>query len=735
MNSRHRDSEEGGITLLEAIETLCAIAEIPVDPNIEIEAAEGVILGERKSIERLNLQDRDQTVRVVREIFTLLYKYLKGVYNNKEQTPKGDQVVEGIKTIMVLVGEAAKTLDKYTTLFHGAHSQKITQLDEYKKLQQFYQNRISRQVDTKQLSKWILGLAHQPQESVPSLKGRANLQTRHEFVDLDSVKRDSEYELFYIRKEDGSRFFSPQLVRNITLVCDFGETLSGVKQSEPAIQARTWRDLTARVAAEDIRDAIAPLIPRFVRETYKQNNHEIIVDLRSALYAVILAANPENSSDEDEEKKNCYDYFCDFFFFLRRALSTREYQRMVAYPSNQDNNFALAVTDMVHAMSYAYFIQSKCNQALLVPVNQMITESLDQVSAEHVEEKIKSNQLWNALACDYGAMTKFLRKHPNGPLIKVLTSIQDGMHHYFDPLWQGNIPSQLFTIFNNDIKVINCRIPCPVHQEAVNKLVVTDEFKAFIHSMKDNAVHDHHLIINFQDRTSWREHARSKAMEDLQNVPEFAHNLTVITLAKDTDFYRQNDSYGLDNHAAVFIEAFLDHLQDQSSGYFFPESIREQLFPQFMHQIVDAVHRVFFNDKNVLTRDQRQDFIELVYLFIELKIIEIVKPYSMSLMCKDGIDVSACANGLMYCFFKLLNQEEAREIDQETLNTILYAPALLQRERIIIPERFNRMVNAIRAIEAVRHEWGFVNFHRIILDSFGRYYDSPILESWALPPK
>lgn len=735
MSIRHRDNEEGGITLLEAIETLCAIAEIPVDPNIEIEASEGIILGERKSIEWLNLEDREETVRVVREIFSLLYKYLRGVYKNKEQTAKGDQIVEGIKTIMVLVGEAAKNLDKYTSLFHGTHSQKITQLDEYKKLQQFYQNRISRQVDTKQLSKWILGLAHQPTDTVPSLKGRANLQTRHEFVDLESVKRDSEYELFYIRKEDGSRFFSPQLVRNITLVCDFGESISSQKQATPAINAREWRDLVARTTAADIRDAIAPMIPRFVRETFKQNNHEIIVDLRSAFYALILAANPANCVSEDEERKTCYDYFCDFFFFLRRSLSTRDYQRMVAYPSNEENAYANAVVDMIHAICFAYFVETKGNQALLPPVNTLIKHSLSTVSEEHQNEKLHSDQLWSSLACDYEAMTKYLRRHPNGPLIKVLTSIQEGAHHYYDPLWQGNFPSQFFSLFTKDSKIMNCRIPCPVHQEAINKLVVTDEFKAFMQSMKDHPVHDHHLIINFQDRTSWREHTRSKAMEDLQNVPEFAPNLTVVTLAKDTDFYRQTDSYGLDNHAAVFIESLLDHLEDQSTGYYFPDPIREQLFPKFMHQLVDTVHRIFFNDKNVLTRDQRQDFIELVYLFIEIKIIEMVRPYSFTLMCKDGIDVSTCANGLLYCFFKLLNQEKTKDIDEETLNTILYGPALLQRERIIIAERFHRMVNAIRVIEAVRHEWGYDNFHRIIMDSFGKLFDTTILESWAIPPK
>lgn len=724
--NRRRDNDES-ITLLQAIETLCTIAEIEVDSNIEIEETNDIVLGERKSIEILNLQDRDETVRVVREIFGLLYRYLRGVYNNRDSAKEEDQVVEGIKTIMVLVGEAAKNLDKYTTIFHGAQAQKVTQLDEYKKLQQFYQTRISREVDSKQLSKWIMGLANQaPQESMPVLKGRTSLHTRHEFVDLDAVKKDTEYELFFIRKEDGSRFFSPQLVRNMTLVCDFGDSISG-KPANEMIHSIAWQDACARISASDIREAISSMIPRFIRETFKYNNHEIIVDLRSALFALMLASNPRNAEHEDEEKKTCCDYFADFFFFLRRALSTREYQRLVAYPPGADNPFPQAILDMIHGMCYAFFVEMRGEYGLNLLVNELIEKA-------HPVDDTKTH-LWNSLTQNYISLTKLLRRNGNGPLMKVLASIQDGSHQSFDPLWQGNLPQQLYCLFYNDEKIINCGIPCPVHQEAVNRVTITNEFKAFLHSMKDNSVHGHHLIVNLQDRTSWREHARCKALEELQMVPDFAPHLTVVTLAKDTEFYRQDESYGLENHAAVFIESFLDHMEDQSSGYYFPEAIKEQLFPKFMHQMVDAVHRIFFNDKNVLTRDQRMDFIELTYLFIELKLIEIVRPSSFTLMCKDGIDTSACGSGLMFAFFKLLNQSEMSQGDKELLNTILFGPGLLQRERAALPERFNRMVNAIRVIETVRDEWGYENFRRIIKDSFGACFDYPILDALALPQK
>lgn len=735
MSTRY-SGNDGGITLLEAIETLCIIAETDLNSNIEIEETGEIVIGERRAIEWLNLQDKAETERVVKEIFGLLYKYLKGVYSKKDETQRGEQVIEGIKTIMVLVGEAAKTLDKYTDLFQGTHTKPITNLPEYKKLQQFYQNRIARQVDTRELSRWIMGLSHQPIETPKThLKGRINLQTRHEYVDLDAVKKDLEYDLFYIRKEDGSRFFSPQLVRNMTLVSNFGESLSGPRAVDNLLNTRQWRDIVARTSAASIRDFIDPMLPRFNRDTEKQKNHEVVVDIRSAIFALILSANPSNSHFDDEEKKTCFDYYNDFFLFLRRALSTREYQRLIAYPPGSENRFACAVLDMIRSLCYAFFVGMKGEIGLTHPVHEIIAKSLEDISSDHLTEKAKSNQIWNILECDNKALAKHMRSHSNGPLIQVLNAIQEGKNNYYDPAWQHNLPCQLFTLSVDDQSIINSRIPCPIHQEAVNRAFITDEFKAFLYEIKHNAIHSHHLVVNFQDRTSWREHARAKAIEDLQFVPDFTENLKVITLAKDTDFYKQGDIYALENHSAVFIESFLDQLQDESAGYYFPEAIRPHLFPKFMHHLLDAIHRVFFSEKNVLTRDQRLDFIELAYLFIQLKLIELVKPHSFSLMCKDGVDTSTCANGLLYSFLLLLNQDKIHASDVENLQTILYGPCLLQRERILAPERFNRMIGALRAIETVRSELGYKKFRETILDAFGDHFSSSILESEVFPQK
>ena len=236
-------------------------------------------------------------------------------------------------------------------------------------------------------------------------------------------------------------------------------------------------------------------------------------------------------------------------------------------------------------------------------------------------------------------------------------------------------------------------------------------------------------MISLQDRTSWREHFRCVALEDLQSLDEFKNHLTVITLTKDTEFYHQLAPYHQDNHAEIFIEHLKEHLADVNSGFYFPDSIRKALFPHFINGVIEAVHRIFFSNKNILLREHRMDFIEIFYLFLQLKLIELVKPDSFSLTCKDGVDIGAAANAQLFAFLKLINKEKFTEADHACMNQILYGPSVFVRGRVVQPERFNRMLNAIRTMESIKDQLGESHFAMIIQEAFGDFYKSDILKS------
>lgn len=723
MNRNRREGSHP--TIVEAVETLSSIAEMDFDRDVGVVEIPEVGLEDKnvthRIVQRFQHQNAEATVNDVKEIFRVILNYLRSFYRKKYRLITNPQTIEGIKDIMVLVGEAAKKLDKYTSLFPENKKKSVTQLKEFKKLQEFYLTRIARKIDESVLSQWIMALSKQllaQQEVSKQIRIAKRSPAKHIFVDLDSVKKDTEYELFFIRKEDGTRFFNPRIIRNIKLVCDFGDYFETRKEDDPLESVNIWQCQNLQVSANNILNSLGSSIDNFLHEVKKAKNlGDLDRYLNKALVALMLASNPHNLS-LSTGLKSCSNYFKDFQLFLREALHTREYQKYNAYPPSKSNKYACALLDLTHALCYSLFVNSQGLHELKPNISRLLREANLESSLEYSQPLSSNQYLSDRLSSDFAAMGKLLKRHPNGPLIKLLKVLEDGLYQVYDPLFQENIPNQLFALDINDKKVINIRIPGPFYQEFINKPCITEEFKSFLRS----AANKHgHLLINFQDRTSWREHARCIVLEDLQNNPDFSDKLTVVTISKDTEFYNQLAPYNEDNHAHSFIKHFKEHLQDESCGFYYPKSLMNELFPSFVDGAMEAVHRIFFGGKNVLLRNHRLDFIEIFYLFLELKIIALVQPNTVSFTCKDGVDIGVAASAELLIFMKWLDEEQLSEQDVEQLNLILYGPPIMIRERTMLTDRFNRMQSMIRTLEIVRKEHGWKEFVDIIRNDFAPY--------------
>src|SRR2546423_1372863 len=120
-----RDKKESNtLTLVEAIETLSNIADLEFDHEIGIAQEHDLIVQHKPvtyhTVHWLHQKDGKLTIDMVKQIFRVVLNYLHHFYGNEYGKIKNEQAVEGIKTIMVLVGEAAKKLDKYTKVFNQA---------------------------------------------------------------------------------------------------------------------------------------------------------------------------------------------------------------------------------------------------------------------------------------------------------------------------------------------------------------------------------------------------------------------------------------------------------------------------------------------------------------------------------------------------------------------------------------------------------------------------------------
>lgn len=681
-----------------------------------------------------SLQNFPDSLVAVREIFGSILHYLRRFYNQGYTYSSDPQITEGIKAIMVLVGEAAKKIDRYIATSENNKMLSVTSLPEYQQLQDFYMSKIARKIDESTLSKWMLELtklaAYRDLEK--KLSPQETLAAKHVLIDFESVKNDTEYELFYLRREDATRFYHPRLIRSIQLVSDFGDYFQKSKAvDEPLKDLILWEDRCYFEAAKTLLSSLKIKIHHYFKESTSFKGRELIQLVNKALMALMLCANRFYLSRQDSHK-GCKAYFADFQFYLRAALLSTDYQKLLPYSLQTANRLDHCVLDIVQSLCMGVFEGIQFYQPFSFHLDVLVTEALNHQSDEHQKGALEERSLWNILARDNRALERFLKPHVNTSLSKALSALEANSQYGFDPYSLQDLPSQLYSLYFNENKIVSIQIPSPTTQEFIHKAAVIEEFKAFLRRNRKGSLENKHLVINLQDRTSWREHARCIALESLQQSKEFEESLVVITLAKDTEFYHQKEPYSQDHRADIFIQNLKEILQDDHGGYYFPEFIRQVLFPHFIDGVIKAIHQGFFAGRNMLLREHRLDFMELFYIFLELKLIEIVAPKVFCLMCKDGVDVASTANVSLLVFLRMINQENLTEKDLKILKAILYAPALLFRGRLVLPERFQRMNSMIKCMESLRGQLGEKNFVLMIQDGFGDLYKTPILKAKVL---
>lgn len=700
------------LTLDEAVEKLTVLADLDTEAEAR-EYTAAPVLAKQPEIKEIPSNESQ-----IREIFQVILHHFKEICKKEQGYLRDPHSLEGIKSIMLLVGEAAQKFDQHIQLVKQIKSKSIKETSEYRHLQEFYLNKIVHHIDDKKLGEWVLALAtrnfkqaeeehEQINSAEPSLKN-----THHIFVDLETVKKDSEYELFFIRKEDGTRFFSPRLLRNIKLVCDLENYFGKEEESDLFELLPEERDQVYCRTAGYILKIMASRLVHFYQKLRRSKEHELVGLLNKAFMALMLASHRENLLICRPLKK-CESYFKDFQFFLERILKTGMYQKWLAYPPKEDNLFVKELIEVIETLCYSLYKGADPLSNLAPLIRSWIEGSRLRISSEHSQAAVASGKLWNVLANDYKALSKALKSHPNGPLVRVLDILDEDALHLFHPLLQGNLPHHLFYLEQEGKETNALLIPAPISQEFIHQALLNEEFKSFL---RFNRMHgEKHLLINLQDRTSWREHMRCVQIEELQFQDRIAPALTTITLAADTDFFHQTSHYERENHAGTFLRHFKEHVLSDQCGYYFPASVDRKKLSSFLDAALHTIHRVCFFEKNVLQRERRLEFIDCFYCLLQLKLISWIQPKSMSLTCKDGVDTSAAYGAALFAFSKFLKQEEWSSKDKDFLNACLHAPALFVRERIMLPERFHRLINFIRMLESIENAAHFEALHQLIL--------------------
>ena len=167
-------------------------------------------------------------------------------------------------------------------------------------------------------------------------------------------------------------------------------------------------------------------------------------------------------------------------------------------------------------------------------------------------------------------------------------------------------------------------------------------------------------------------------------------------------------------------------MHSEETGFYFPNWVEEKIFNGFIEKLIQQIHRFFFNSKSNLKQNERQDFIEILYQFLVLKLIEITNPTSFSLTCKDAIDSGASSMCQFYCFTKAITGSELKKEDIEKLNMLLYSFPMLLRQRCIKSDRFNRFIQWQKKIERRLSKYKGEKVKEAIIQHFGMLYDIPL---------
>ncbi len=268
----------------------------------------------------------------------------------------------------------------------------------------------------------------------------------------------------------------------------------------------------------------------------------------------------------------------------------------------------------------------------------------------------------------------------------------------------GNFPSQLYTLAGEDLHLSVLRIPSPTRQENVSQATISVEFQAFLEGLQKGQVERHHLLFNLQDTTSWKEHARAAAIENLSKEAPFDKSLIVVTLPRSGDFYTQRGEYENLHQAHDFLNTFHNQLlSGKSSGYFFSSTNPKEWTDQ-IEGLLREVHTHFFDKKDMLSHQERVDFIELFYLFFSLKLIGFYRPDSCSFTCKDGIDQGMGMAAELFVLLKLTQNGKLKEEDHTFLLGLLYTYSMELRGRSILKPVLQRVQGALARLEGAKND-------------------------------
>ena len=665
-------------SILEAVDNLSSMAELDL-AELEEDKSESESHLRLQTSHWLDLKNEEKTVQSVKDTFRVVHNYLKFVYKKEGGELKNSEIQKGVKSIVALATEAASKVDQCVMMFKDKRG--VTESKEYKELMDFYDHKILKRFEE------VIQSEDQWEEEWAGEEDPADIKRRG-LKDLETVTKDRDYELFFILKEDGTRFYNKNLVRHIRLVADFDLIIGSLSGDDPFVKIKVIQDKMSHGEALFLKREIKEDLDKWIKKAGKFRDNYFVQLFYRSIMALLLAANPHNLLLR-KVGKSAISYFEDFRNYLRAVLDSIEYEQLMEMQEKERDPFFRELLHIVHKLSfYLYMYKPDYSDA-----HSLISRVIGREKKKGITPSLT---LWNQVLDDQEALHVELKKFPSGPLFKVLDILHDNENKGFDPYMQEDMPSFLSNIKIHNKEVGIVLSAAPLRQRDIDKATIIGEFKGCLRYAKDTK--KKFLLINFEDRTSWKGFARSLELEELQKKAEISGSLNVITLPKDSDYYAQADEYLKIGSANDFKKMLLDQvISGATCGFYFPRE--SEITHKYFQEIIEWIHDRFFSKKEELSRKNRLDFIEIFYNLLIMKFIHTTSADFVIFSAKDSVDTSAVGAASFYAFMKLLDiGSDWKEDEKELFLNTIFQRAFLIRERTVDLRTVSRSISMLSVI-------------------------------------
>ena len=633
-----------------------------------------------KSIDWVLPEQPDDLIQNVLRSYQVLLDHLKKVCDKDYLDLSNERSKRGLRALMTLAENAKEKIDSYLDLLKDKGIKKVGDSNEYQEFKEFFLKKFSKKLDMELDGKEVWQNQWKDNENSFLLDIE-----KSGFKDFESIKNDSDYELFYLLDDEDEPYFTHNQLTNIKLFCSFNE-LNKKNEDDPLLKVRVLLDKDYQNSADNMLKASYERITLFYKEKYYKNiSNELIALINKAIFSLMLAANPKNLIGHTY-MKNSIEYFHDFLTFIRNVLASDEYLKIIAF-SNEEKKSKIIIDLIGSLLKSLFFKELTIKQEIIGFIHHLIRLGEDKKKHKYP----KDIAFWETVVKNDESINIALSSLPSGPMMKLLDVLSEENINGFDPIRDENIPSKMYEIkyLEKNLKV--SRLASPTMQLTISDPKIIEEFKEFIRSLKEN---ESFLMLNFQNKHSFKESPRCHILDAFQKKSDFLGKIFVVTLDKQSEFYTQSGIFLNLNLAKHFKEEFKKELS--TNGF---TLIVSKSFSKFIDNSIDFVHKVFFNNSENLSRNNRLDFIEIFYNFLILKIMEILKPDFMSFTDKDAIDYASASMSSFFVFLKLLLGDKFDKKDEDYLRLLLYYPAFLIRERSINSKQLNRVASSLSHFE------------------------------------